>query len=177
MQIRKINSKHQSGMALILTLIAVLILTLIATALLQSQNVATKAHNQFIDSETGTDAVDFCTQAAFEQLANDNLNNTLSTDPTIVVPISASQKILNAFTNANTKISKNRLSNIAKIQPSCELQFIKEELSSTANASGEEISSSRNYGASNGTYIKYYRVKAIQDNSSQRIEYQMVLAL
>ena len=38
-------------------------------------------------------------------------------------------------------------------------------------------SSSRNYGASNGTYIKYYRVKAIQDNSSQRIEYQMVLAL
>jgi Tfp pilus assembly protein PilX len=177
MQTLIINSNLQRGVALVFTLIAILVLTLIATAMLQSQRTAMQATNQFLDVETTEDAVDFCVQAAFDKLSQDALSNTFNVDPNAVVTISASTKVATAFNNSNASVSKTRISNSSRMNPSCTLQFIKQIQSVSSGGSGQEISSSRNYGTVIGSTVKYYRVTAIQDNQTSRIEYQAILSL
>lgn len=159
------------------TLIAILVLTLIATAMLQSQRAAIQAHNQFLDVETTEDAIDFCVQAAFEKLSQDSLTNSFNVDPNASVTISPSTKVTAAFNNTNTTVTKTRISNSSAMNPTCELKFIKQIQSVSTSGTGSEISSSRNYGASTGSTVKYYRVTAIQDNKAGRVEYQAVLAI
>lgn len=159
------------------TLIAILVLTLIATAMLQSQRAAIQAHNQFLDVETTEDAVDFCVQAAFEKLSQDSLTNSFNVDPDAVVTISASTRVGAAFSNSNTSVTKTRVSNSSAMNPTCELKFIKQIQSISTSGTGSEISSSRNYGTGKDSTVKYYRVTAIQDNKTGRVEYQVVLAI
>jgi Tfp pilus assembly protein PilX len=177
MQIPITNSNLQRGVVLVFTLIAILLLTLIATAMLQSQRVAIQANNQFLDVETTEDAVDFCVQAAFDKLSLDSLSNTFNVDPNAVVTISASTKVTAAFNNTNTTISKTRISNSSKMNPTCTLQFIKQIQSVSSSGTGQEISSSRSYATGIGSTVKYYRITAIQDNQTGRVEYQVVLAI
>jgi Tfp pilus assembly protein PilV len=177
MQAQITNSNFQSGVALVFTLIAILVLTLIATAMLQSQRAAIQAHNQFLDVETTEDALDFCVQAAFDKLSQDSLTNTFNVDSNAVVTVSAGTKVSAAFNNANATVTKTRISNNSAMNPTCELKFIKQTQSVSTNGTGSEISSSRNYGAGTGSTVKYYRVTAIQDNKAGRVEYQVVLAI
>jgi Tfp pilus assembly protein PilX len=177
MQIPITNSNLQRGVALVFTLIAILLLTLIATAMLQSQRAAIQANNQFLDVETTEDAVDFCVQAAFDKLSQDALSNTFNVDPNAVVTISASTKVASAFNNPNATVSKTRISNSSRMNPSCTLQFIKQIQSVSSGGTGQEISSSRNYATGIGSTVKYYRISAIQDNQTGRIEYQVILGI
>ena len=175
---RKIKSNSESGMALIYTLIAILILSLLATALLRSQRTAYVAHNQFLDSETGIDATDFCIQTSFAKLSNDALTNSFNVNPADIVTLTSSGQISAAFNNPNTSVTNTRISNSSRMLPSCSIQFIKQvQTVSTGSSTGQEISASRNYGAANGTTLKYYRVTAIQDTPLERIEYQIILAI
>lgn len=68
MQKLKINSKKQAGMVIIYSLLAILILSIIAASLIRSQNIATRAYNQLYDVELAKDATDFCIAEAFDVL-------------------------------------------------------------------------------------------------------------
>lgn len=177
MQAQITNSNLQSGIALVFTLIAILVLTLIATAMLQSQRAAIQAHNQFLDVETTEDAVDYCVQAAFDKLSQDSLTNSFNVDPNTAVTVSADTKVSAAFNNPNAIVTKTRISNSSAMHPTCELKFIKQIQSVSTGGTGSEISSSRNYGTSTASTVKYYRVTAVQDNKAGRFEYQVVLAI
>jgi hypothetical protein len=48
---------------------------------------------------------------------------------------------------------------------------------SVTSSSTGEISSSRNYGTSSSTPIKYYKVTAIKDTGYARVEYQVILGI
>jgi type II secretory pathway pseudopilin PulG len=80
MQKPKINFKKQSGMTIILSLLAVLILSIIAASLLRSQNTATRAYNQFYDVEVAKDATDFCIAEAFDKLQQFSVAETLTSN-------------------------------------------------------------------------------------------------
>jgi Tfp pilus assembly protein PilX len=173
MQKLKINSKFESGMALVFCLMAIMILSFVAVTLLKTQTFVSKVHNLFIAAEVSADATDFCLQAAFEHLKINATNNTLNTDPLSTVSLSATSKINAAF----AKPLQSRFSDAKNIltKDICSITFIKEE--PAAGVGGGEISINRNYGAINGVMVRYYRLRAIRDNGSEVIEYQTILGI
>lgn len=173
MQKPKINSKFESGMALVFCLMAIMILSFVAATLLKTQTFVAKAQNLFISAEVSADSTDFCLQAAFDHLKLNANNGTLDTNPLNTVSLSLTSKINTAFATplqSRFSDSKNVLSN-----DRCTITFIKEEAAS--GAGGGEISSTRNYGAINGVMVRYYRLKAVRDNGSEVIEYQTILGI
>ena len=201
MQKPKINFKKQSGMTIILTLLAVLILSIIAASLLRSQNTATRAYNQFYDVEVAKDATDFCIAEAFDKLQqfsvaqtltatpyynlslglNSSTNSDCQTSTTTPRIVGNSSKIVCAFVDSGNNgvgIVNKRLSNQAKILPltTCEYQYMTGFDSTTSSSTGE-ISSTRNYGTSSSTPVKYYKVTAIKDTGYARVEYQVILGI
>ena len=201
MQKPKINFKKQSGMTIILSLLAVLILSIIAASLLRSQNTATRAYNQFYDVEVAKDATDFCIAEAFDKLQQFSVAQTLSGTPNYDLTSSLnsltnsdcqtstssarivgnSSKVVCAFVdtgNSGVGISNKRVSDQAKILPitTCRYDYMTGYDSVTSSSTGE-ISSSRNYGTSSSTPIKYYKVTAIKDTGYARVEYQVILGI
>ena len=201
MQKPKINFKKQSGMTIILSLLAVLILSIIAASLLRSQNTATRAYNQFYDVEIAKDATDFCIAEAFDKLQQFSVAQTLSGTPNYDLTSSLnsltnsgcdsstnsarivgnSSKVVCAFVdtgNSGVGISNKRVSDQTKILPitTCRYDYMTGYDSVTSSSTGE-ISSSRNYGTSSSTPIKYYKVTAIKDTGYARVEYQVILGI
>ena len=172
MQKQRINSNYQAGMAMIMTMFAVLALSLIATALLKSQTSMIQSQNQFLYAEAGTDATDFCVQAAVEFLkVTPPSNPTIGTTWTI----SPSTRISSAY--AGFSITNARFSSSNAAPTSCTLQFIKSDVTNSSGSGGVEVASSRVYGSSNTVPINYYRLTSVKDDSNIRVEYQMVLAI
>ena len=201
MQKLKINFKKQSGMTIILSLLAVLILSIIAASLLRSQNTATRAYNQFYDVEVAKDATDFCIAEAFDKLQQFSVAQTLTSTPnydltsslnsltnsdcqtstTSARIVGNSSKIVCAFVdngNNGVGIVNKRVSDQAKILPitTCRYDYMVGYDSVTSSSTGE-ISSTRNYGTNSSTPIKYYKVTAIKDTGYARIEYQVILGI
>ena len=202
MQKLKINFKKQEGMTIILSLMGVLILSITAAVLLTVQNTATQAFNQIIDVEIAKDATDFCIAEALDTLgkfsANQTLSNNLSYDlkPNLndkstndcsratganFRPIGTASKITCAFidsTGADTgvAITKNRISNQNKMYFSttdvCKYDYMPDNDGVTSSSNGE-IVSSRAYGASSTTAMKYFKITAIKEINDTRIEYQV----
>ena len=202
MQKLKINFKKQEGMTIILSLMGVLILSVTAAVLLTVQNTATQAFNQIIDVEIAKDATDFCIAEALDTLgkfsANQTLSNNLSYDlkPNLndkstndcsratganFRPIGTASKITCAFidsTGADTgvAITKNRISNQNKMYFSttdvCKYDYMPENDGISTSSNGE-IVSSRAYGASSTTAMKYFKITAIKEINDTRIEYQV----
>lgn len=173
MQKPKINSKFESGMALVFCLMAIMLLSFVAATLLKTQTFVSKVQNLFINAEVASDSTDFCLQAAFDHLKLKANNSTLDTNPLNTVPLSLTSKINTAFATpvkSRFSDSKNILS-----KDLCTIVFIKEE--SASGVGGGEISSTRNYGAVNGVMVRYYRLKAVRDNGSEVIEYQTILGI
>ena len=201
MQKPKINFKKQSGMTIILSLLAVLILSIIAASLLRSQNVATRAYNQFYDVEVAKDATDFCIAEAFDKLQQFSVAQTLAATPNYDLTSSLnsltntdcstststarvvgnSSKVVCAFVdvgNSGVGVINKRVSDQSKILPitTCRYDYMVGFDSTTSSSSGE-IASSRNYGTSSTTPIKYYKVTAVKDNGYARVEYQVILGI
>jgi Tfp pilus assembly protein PilX len=204
MQKPKINFKKQSGMTIILSLLAVLILSIIAASLLRSQNTATRAYNQFYDVEIAKDATDFCIAEAFDKLQQFSVAQNLPTTPFDLTSssnsslnistnsdcqtstgsariVGSSSKIVCAFVDSGNNgvgITNKRISDQTKILPltTCKFEYMAGYDSVTSSSTGE-ISSSRNYGTSSSTPIKYYRVTAVKDTGYARVEYQVILGI
>lgn len=201
MQKPKINSKKQSGMTIILSLLAVLILSIIAASLLRSQNTATRAYNQFYDVEVAKDATDFCIAEAFDKLQQFSVAQTLTSTPNFDLTSSLnnltnsdcqtsttsarivgnSSKVVCAFVDSGNNgvgITNKRISEQTKILPltTCRYDYMVGYDSVTSSSTGE-ISSSRNYGSNSSTPIKYYKVTAVKDTGYARIEYQVILGI
>jgi type II secretory pathway pseudopilin PulG len=201
MQKPKINFKKQSGMTIILSLLAVLILSIIAASLLRSQNTATRAYNQFYDVEIAKDATDFCIAEAFDKLQQFSVAQTLTSTPSYDLTSSLnsltnsdcqtstssarivgnSSKIVCAFVDSGNNgvgISNKRVSDKTKILPitTCRYDYMAGYDSVTSSSTGE-ISSTRNYGTSSSTPIKYYKVTAVKDTGYAMVEYQVILGI
>lgn len=162
MQKLKINSKNESGMALVFTLMAILILSFVAATLLKTQTFVSKVQNLFVNAEVSADSTDFCLQAAFDHLKLNATNNTLNTNTSQTIILSSTTQKSAAFAiQSRFSASKNTSS-----QDSCTITFIR-----------EDFSASGGYGSINAVGVKYYRLKAIRDNGSEVVEYQTVLAI
>ena len=203
MQKLKINFKKQEGMTIILSLMGVLILSVTAAVLLTVQNTATQAFNQIIDVEIAKDATDFCIAEALDTLgkfsANQTLSNNLSYDLKTILndkstnecsratgaanfrPIGTASKITCAFidsTGADTgvAITNKRISNQNKMYFSttdvCKYDYMTGYDGVTSSSNGE-IVSSRPYGTSSTTAMKYFKITAIKEINDTRIEYQV----
>ena len=173
MQKPKINSKFESGMALVFCLMAIMILSFVAATLLKTQTFVSKVQSLFISSEVSADATDFCLQAAFEHLKLNANNGTLNTNSLSTVSLSRTSKINSAFATplqSRFSDSKNILT-----KDLCTITYIKEALAS--GVGGGEISSTRNYEDTGGVMVRYYRLRAIRDNGSEIIEYQTILGI
>ena len=201
MQKQKINFKKQSGVTIILSLLAVLILSVIAASLLKSQNIATRAYNQFYDVEVAKDATDFCIAEAFDKLQQFSIAQTLISTPSYDLTSSLnnlsnndcsssintarvvgnSSKVVCAFIDSGNNgvgITNKRVSDQAKILPitTCRYDYIV-GFDSLVSSSNGEIASSRDYGSSSLTPIKYYKVTAVKDTGYARVEYQAILGI
>jgi len=178
MQKLPIYSKEE-GMALVFCLMAVLLMSLIATALLKVQYEVNQVGNTLINTKTANDATDFCLQGAFYKLKSDSSSGNLNTSSSIVNVTSYAQNYMNsAFSNSYARPTQSiqRVSNRSKMLITCSMQFIKEEADPNASGSGS-IATSRTYGAVSSDTIKYYRLFSISDNGKERVEYQSILAI
>lgn len=173
MQKQKISFKHQSGMALVFCLVAILILSFVAATLLKTQTFVAKVQNLFVIAEVATDSTDFCLQAGFDYLKL-NVNN-LDVDPfnntSKTISLSTASKISAAFTPLSRFSSARSLLS----GDACTITFVKAETAS--GVGGGEISNSGSYGAINGVMVRYYRLRAVRDNGSEVVEYQTILAI
>lgn len=178
MQKQIIYFKDQAGMALIYTLFAVLLMSLISVALLKSQNEATKSYNILISDEIADDSGDFCVQAAFDLLKQRSMNGTLNTNQNSVESFSPYTMVNNAYNNSSTRPQYSRISNrtLAYQYMSCSLRYIKDGTSSSGGTTGT-ISKSRSYGSSVASTVKYYRLLSIKDDGSERIEFETILSI
>jgi hypothetical protein len=188
-------------MTIILSLLAVLILSIIAASLLRSQNTATRAYNQFYDVEVAKDATDFCIAEAFDKLQQFSVAQTLTSTPnfdlisslnnltnsdcqtstTSARIVGNSSKVVCAFVDSGNNgvgITNKRISEQTKILPltTCRYDYMAGYDSLTSSSTGE-ISSSRNYGTSSSTPIKFYKVTAVKDTGYARVEYQVILGI
>ena len=170
--------KDQSGMALIYSLFAVMIMSLISVALLKTQNEAAKSYNVIINEELASDANDFCLQAAFDLLKTRSMNGTLNPYPNQTERIYPNSKVITAYNNSHTRPQFSRISNrtSAYSNMDCTLQYIKDGVKSSSGSSGV-VSKSRTYGSLTSSTIKYYRLTTIRDDSSERVEYEIILSI
>jgi len=170
--------KHQSGMALIYSLFAVMIMSLISVALLKTQSEAAKSYNVIINEELASDANDFCLQAGFDLLKTRSMNGTLNTNPSSIESFSPYSKVITAYNNSFTRPKYSRISNRTSAYSNmyCSLQYIKDGVKSSSGSSGV-VSKSRTYGSLTSSTIKYYRLTTIRDDSSERVEYEIILSI
>lgn len=176
---KPLTFNKEEGMALVFCLMAVLLMSLIATALLKVQYEVNQVSNSIINTKTASDATDFCLQGAFYKLKADSDAGTLTTSNSkIDVTSYANNYINSAFANAYARPTQaiQRVSNRSNLIISCSLQFVKEEADPNASGSGS-VSSSRTYGAISTKTIKYYRLFSISDNARERVEYQTIIAI
>ena len=176
-----IYSKSESGMALIYTLFAVLMMSLISVALLKTQGEAARSYNVIINEELSSDSNDYCVQAAFDFLKTSSMNGTLGNITTTGTPISLTSLIAQvnyAYSNTYTRPSFSRISNqsLAYSNISCSIRYIKDGVSSSGGSSGT-VSKSRTYGAMSSSTIKFYRLTTIRDDASERVEYEIILSI
>jgi len=178
MQKQLIYNKEE-GMALVFCLMAVLLMSLISTALLKVQYEVNQVSNTIINTKTAHDATDFCLQGAFYKLKADSDAGTLTTSTALInITNYANNYINSAFSNSYARPTQSiqRVSNRAKFTVTCTLQFIKEEADPNASGSGS-ITATRSYGTSATDTIKYYRLFSVSDNSRERVEYQTIIAI
>jgi len=171
---RKIKQK---GIALVFSLMAILLISLISSALIKSQSSSSQIYNMMADYESAEDATDFCVQAGFEYLINANINGTLITSDKLSRTFSSQAKVNEAYANADAQPIITRISNRNKIQLICSIAFIKQEAPPNAGNTGDVITASRNYGSTSNNLIKYYRIFSVSDNGFQRVEYHTVISI
>ena len=173
-----IYSKSESGMALIYTLFAVLMMSLISVALLKTQGDAARSYNVIINEELSSDSNDYCVQAAFDLLKTRSMNGTLNTNTSNIEYFSPASQVNTAYSNSYTRPSFTRISNrsLAYSNISCSIRYIKDGVSSSGGSSGT-VSKSRTYGAMSSSTIKYYRLSTIRDDASERVEYEIILSI
>lgn len=173
--------KNQSGMALIYTMLAVLLMSMLATALLNSQKQSIQAYNAILNEYAAQDSIDFCVQAAIDTLQKQKNNNTLVKNTATVQTIQPYTQIDTAYAVNQTKLQKGRISQRTQINQyiSCTLQFIKEEAAVGSSGAIYEIQKSREYGTLGGSNatMSYYLLKSIKTDNNHRIEYHTVLTI
>lgn len=170
--------QNERGMALIYTLFAVLLMSIVSAALLKTQNKAAQSYNVMINEEIADDSGNFCVQAAFDLLKQRSMNGTLNTNRNSVESFSPYTMVANAYNNSTIRPQYSRISNrtLAYQYMSCSLRYIKDGTSSSGGTTGT-ISKSRSYGSSVASTVKYYRLLSIKDDGSERIEFETILSI